>query len=114
MEGARRAFREEPQAMTKHPHSDTKVWRHAAMFPPRVDDPPQGQDRGSSLRRDSTLPTQYLAPIATSETVTMNMPKGPPSSDPSLQLSGVPSEAGIEMAVCAMDRVRADSPASAR
>jgi hypothetical protein len=69
--------------MTKHPHSDTKVWRHAAMFPPRVDDPPQGQDRGSSLRRDSTLPTQYLAPIATSETVTVNMPKGPPSSDPS-------------------------------
>ena len=68
--------------MTKHPHSDTKVWRHTAMFPPRVDDPPQGQDRGSSLRRDSTLPTQYLAPIATSETVTMNMPKGPPSSDP--------------------------------
>jgi hypothetical protein len=23
--------------MTKHPHCQTKVWRHAAMFPPRLD-----------------------------------------------------------------------------
>ena len=40
--------------MTKHPHSDTNAWRHAAMFPPRVDDPPQGQARG--LRRGEIPP----------------------------------------------------------
>jgi hypothetical protein len=25
--------------MTRHPHCQTKVWRHTAMFPPRLDNP---------------------------------------------------------------------------
>jgi hypothetical protein len=39
-----RAFREKTQTMTKPPHCQTKVWRHAAMFPPRLD-----KSRGNAL-----------------------------------------------------------------
>src|SRR5450755_2199766 len=67
--------------MTKRPHCQTKVWRHAAMFPPRLD-----KSRGDALPlffvEERLHPSHaVLSSYATSEPSTMYTPTGRSSSD---------------------------------
>jgi hypothetical protein len=72
-------------------HFETKVWRHVAMFPPRLDD----LAATPGLRfvaRDSAPQNQYLARIAPSETTTTPMPNR--YSTPGSPRSRRPRDAG--------------------